>query len=651
MRLTCLSVFLLVFLTSKVQAQSNNEEVLFTVEGNPTYVSEFLRVYQKNLNLVQDESQKDVDAYLDMFVDYKLKLAEAKSLGYDKKTSYIRELSSYKQQLAQNFLTDNKVTEDLVAEAYHRISNEVKAEHILVRVDENAIPQDTLKAYNTVLGFRQRAINEGFETVRKEVHNGETVFGEDLGYFSGFKMVYPFETAAYNTNIGAISQPFRTRFGYHIVHVSDKRKAQGEVTVAHIMMIDKPESDAANSAEIRIREIYKKLNQGEAFEALAKQFSEDKNSAAQGGMLSPFSGGQLSVPEFEAVAFGLEKVGDISQPFKTQFGWHIIKLRNKKPIGTFEELKPQLEAQVKRDDRSKLIDEALHDKLMVKYNVSKETPDLTYFEGLLNADYFKRSWQLPAEFIKDRPLVKIGDSIITYQDFGTFLEENQRNASVKESYSSIVNNAYQSFLKERLVQYQQDNLENENEEFANIVSEYRDGLLLFDLMENTIWNTAKTDSLELANFYEQHKADYYFAERIDAVVASASKQSVIKEVAKLLEAHVALEEIKKTVNKNGDVEVVFATGVMDASHQALPQGLEFQKGISKIYNHNDAFVVVLVKEVFPKKAKTFEEARGQVVSDYQVYKEEKWVDGLKSKYKVDINQDALKKVKSHIKNQ
>src|SRR5690606_10405533 len=205
----------------KVQAQSNNEEVLFTVEGNPTYVSEFLRVYQKNLNLEQDESQKDVDVYLDMFVDYKLKLAEAKSLGYDKKTSYIRYRLSYKQQLCKHLFRYNKVTEALVAEACHSVSNEVKAEHILVRIDENAIPQDTLKAYNTVLGFSQRAINEGFETIRKEVHNGETVFGEDLGYFSGFKMVYHFETAAYNTNVGAITQQFRTRFCQHIEHVSD----------------------------------------------------------------------------------------------------------------------------------------------------------------------------------------------------------------------------------------------------------------------------------------------------------------------------------------------------------------------------------------------------------------------------------------------
>ncbi|MBU3821382.1 peptidylprolyl isomerase [Flavobacteriaceae bacterium XHP0103] len=649
MRLKYLSVFLLVLLVAKVQAQSNNEEVLFSVEGNPTYMSEFIRVYNKNLNLVQDESQKDVDAYLDMFVSYKLKLEEAKSLGYDKKTSYIRELSSYKQQLAQNFLTDNKVTESLVEEAYNRVLNEVKAEHILVRIDESANPQDTLQAYNAILEFRQRALNEGFETVRKDVHNGQTIFGEDLGYFSGFKMVYPFETAAYNTAIGAVSQPFRTQFGYHIVHVSDKRKARGEVTVAHIMMVDKPEDQTVNNAETRIQEIYKKLNQGEDFEALAKQFSDDKNSGEKGGMLSPFSSGQLSAPEFEEVAFNLANVGDISKPFKTQFGWHIVKLYNKKPVGAFEDLKPQLEAQVKRDDRSKLIDEALHEKLMAKYNVSKETPDLTYFENLLTDDYFKRSWQLPADFIKSRPLVKIGDKIVTYQDFGKFLEENQQNASIKESYGDIVKNAYYTFLNTNLVQYQEANLENENEEFANIVNEYRDGLLLFDLMENTIWQVTKVDSLGLLEFYETHKANYNAPETIDAIVASSAKQSVIKEVSKLLETNSELDEIKQKVNSNGQVQVVFTTGIMDANHQVLPEGFKFQKGISKLYKHHDAYVVVMVKDVFPKKAKTFEEARGQVVADYQVFKEEKWVDELKSKYTVEINQEALKKVKSQIK--
>ncbi len=650
MKLKYFSVFLLTLFLLEGQAQSKNKELLFSVDGDSIYTSEFIRVYNKNLDLVQDESQKDIDEYLNMFINYKLKLKEAKSLGFDKKPSYNRELTSYKQQLAQNFVTDTKVTEALVEEAYNRVSNEVKASHILVRVDQNASPQDTLEAYNTILKFRDRALKEGFETLRKEVHNGQTVFGEDLGYFSGFKMVYPFETAAYNTNIGEISQPFRTQFGYHIVYVLDKRKSRGERTVAHIMVVDKKGDSIANSSEIRIQEIYKKLNQGEDFEALAKQFSEDTSSASNGGLLSPFTAGQLSSQEFEDVAFGLNNVGDVSKPFKSNFGWHIVKLYDKKPVETFQNLKPQLEAQVKRDDRSKIIDEVLHEKLKLKYHVSNEQPALVYFASILDAHYFKRSWQLPQGFDSEKPLVKIGNKQITYKDFGDFLVKNQRNASIKETYIDIVTKAYHSFLNASLVQYQEDNLENENEDFANIVSEYRDGLLLFDLMENAIWNTSKSDSLAIQNYYENHKENYFLPERMEAVVASSAKQNVIKRVSKLLASNMNLEDIKNLVNNNGDIQVLFTSDVMDATHQSLPNNFEFKEGISRIYKHHDAFVIVQVKNILPKRLKSFEEARGEVISDYQVVKENNWLDELKLKYKVIVNQESLSKVKNQINN-
>nr|HMQ44953.1 peptidylprolyl isomerase [Mariniflexile sp.] len=305
-------LFVLVFSVFIVnaQAQSSKKDVLFTVDNDPVYVSEFLRVYNKNLDLVQDESQKDVDEYLTLFTNYKLKLKEAKALQLQEKPSYIRELATYKQQLAKSFVTDAKVSDALVQEAYERVSNDVKASHILIKIPENASPEDTLVAYNNILKLRERALTEGFETVRKEVHNGKTVFGEDLGWFSGFRMVYPFENAAYQTKVDEISQPFRTQFGYHLVNVVDKRKSRGERTVAHIMVVEKAGDSLAEKPQDRIQDIYKKLQQGEDFEALAKQFSDDGNSAPNGGKLAPFSMGQLNAKEFEDVAFGLQQIGD-----------------------------------------------------------------------------------------------------------------------------------------------------------------------------------------------------------------------------------------------------------------------------------------------------------------------------------------------------
>src|SRR5690606_6701437 len=270
-------------------AQLENQE-LFSVDSTPVYVSEFIRVYKKNLDLVKDESQKDVDAYLELFINYKLKLKEAYRLGYDDKPSYKQELNNYRNQLARNFLTDTEVTEELVMEAYERTKTEVNASHILVLLSENASPQDTLFAYNEIVNLRNRALNEGFDKVKKEVHNGSTLFGEDLGFFTAFKMVYDFESVAYNTAVGEISQPFRTRFGYHILKVNDKRDSRGSVKVAHIMVALNKEGEKKEPAETRIKDIYQKLKQGESFEALAQQFSDDTSSSAKGGILEPFSG-------------------------------------------------------------------------------------------------------------------------------------------------------------------------------------------------------------------------------------------------------------------------------------------------------------------------------------------------------------------------
>mgnify|MGYP001828633221 CR=1 FL=1 len=650
MTLRFYSVFLFLLVSLNFTAQTTTDEVLFTVADEPVYVSEFVRVYNKNLDLVQDESQKDVDEYLTLFINYKLKLKEAMTQELHTKPSYIRELSNYKKQLAKSYISDSKVTEALVKEAYERISNDVKANHILVRVDETASPQDTLAAYNEILKLRQRTLDEGFDKVRKEVHNGQTVFGEELGYFSGFKMVYKFENVAYNTEIGEVSEPFRTRFGYHIVKVFDKRKSRGERTVAHIMIALNSKDTLSGSPETRIKEIYQKINQGEDFEALAKQFSEDKSSASKGGLLKPFSGGQLSVPIFEEVAFGLDSIGAVSTPFKSQFGWHIVKLYEKIPIDPFEDLRAELEVKVKRDARSKLIDDALHVKLRKRYNVSEEQPALTYFASILDDSYFKSGWKLPEDFKKTEPLVKIGKKQLVFNDFGTYLMKNQRNFQKKAPLMEVVQKSYNTFLNSNLVTYQEENLEFENEDYAHIVGEYRDGLLLFDLMESTIWNAASSDSTEVKNYFEAHKENYYTPRRIDAVVASAAKQKSIKKVAKLLEQGMDVDKIKKLVNSNDKIEVVFSSEIMNADHQALPKDYEFKTGVSNVFKHNDAFVVIKGNEILPKALKTFEEAKGAVISDYQEYKEANWVKELSEKYKIVVNQAALDKVRKTVNN-
>ncbi|PWK17992.1 peptidylprolyl isomerase [Xanthomarina spongicola] len=631
-------------------AQNSKDEILFTVDNDPVYVSEFTRVFNKNIDLVKDESQKDVDEYLKLFVNYKLKLKEAHALGLDEKPSYKNELANYKSQLAKNYLTDSKVTDELVEEAYYRTVNEVKASHILIRLSDNPTPEDTLTAYNDLIKLRERVISEGFEQVKSQVHNGKTIYAEDLGYFTGFKMVYDFETAAYNTNVGEVSMPFKTRFGYHIVIVQDKRASRGERTVAHIMINESRKDSLQESAKQRINDIYLKLQQGEDFESLAKQFSEDQSSASKGGMLSPFSGGQLTSIEFENQAFSLEKVGDISKPFKTEFGWHIIKLYNKKSVESYESMKGELEEKVKKDSRSQLINSALTNKLKKQYLETDKQPDLSYFVSILNDGYFSGKWALPQDFKANSPLIKIGTKQITNEAFGAYLEKNQRRNMPKVDFNKLVSDSYEQFLEKQLLQYKEEQLAFENPDFAYIVEEYRDGLLLFDLMETEIWNAAKKDSVGLNNFYNDNKESYFWNKRVDAVVASSAKKATIKKVEKLLRENKSPEQIKLELNSENSIDVIFSSGIMDAQHQSLPSDFKFNTGISEIYKFNDAYIVADVKEVLPKELKTFDEARGMVISDFQNYKEANWILDLEKKYTVTINQDVLAKVKAQLNN-
>ena len=637
---------LLLWLNAFANAQVSATDVLFTVDDEPIKAEEFIRVYNKNLDLVKDESQKDIDGYLNLFVNYQLKVKEAKRMGLDEDTKYIREFSSYKDQLVKNYLSDSKVTEALMKEAYDRMGYDIKASHILIRLDENET--DTLKVYQDLLKLRDRVKKEGFEKVKSEVHDGKTVFAEELGYFSAFKMVYEFENAAYNTKVGDVSMPFRTRFGYHIVNVEDKRASLGEVTVAHIMVTPN-EKDSLSDPEKRIREIYKKIKQGEDFESLAKQFSDDKSSADNGGVLAPFTGGQLSAPEFEKVAFGMAKIGDVSEPFKTNYGWHIIKLLDKKGTPAYDDVKFDIENKIQRDSRSSLINTSLANDLKANYNITTNPNAKGYFESILNSNFFSRSWTLPKNFEKDQTLFIIEADTLTYDDFGKRLLNIQKvYADQKMPFKTVIEKEYKNFEEDAILKYHKENLEFENEEFAHILKEYRDGLLLFDLMEKEVWNAAASDTIGLQNYYKMHKDDYFWEDRVDVEIATSAKENDIKTVARLLRRGQSADDISKELNTDKEQKVIFTKGIRPSNDQSLPHDGILRTGLSKIYHYNNAYHVVKVNALLPKTNKTFDEAKGKIISDYQNTLEANWLEALNERYEVKVNADVLRKVKSQI---
>ncbi len=375
MRITRLLLF--VFLLTPFVVLSQSKDVLFTIDNHPYYTDEFVRVYNKNLDLVKDDSQKNLDNYLELYIGYKLKVEKAYKIGLHNNANYQNELKSYRAQLSKSYLNDSKVTNELVQEAYGRMLQEIRASHILVLVDENAAPEDTLKAYQKITDIKKRIESgEDFAQVAQQFSEDPSVKENngDLGYFSAFRMVYPFENAAFSTAVGNVSKPFRTRFGYHVVKVVDKRANRGEVTVAHIMILkpasvsDKPSPNTEDKAKVTIEDIYKKIQQGESFESLAQQFSEDKSSATKGGVLQRFGSGQLSSEAFENVAFSLQNANEISTPFQSQFGWHIVKLIEKHTLRTLADMKSELEEKVKKDERSLLITNSLAKKLRSTYS-------------------------------------------------------------------------------------------------------------------------------------------------------------------------------------------------------------------------------------------------------------------------------------------
>ena len=476
-------------------SQFNEKDILFSVNNEPVLAGEFIRVYNKNIDLVEDESQKDVDNYLQLYINYKLKLSDAYSRELHKNDNYRKELKKYTNQLESAFLTDKVTEEKLLLEAYERTKYEVNISHVLIRIDED--DNDTIDVYNNILNLRKLLLKNNIDSLIKNHHNGKDLIVENLGYFSAFKMIYKFENVAYNTKIGEVSMPFRTRFGYHILKVSDKRNSLGEIITAHIMAY----KNISGSKE-KIYGLYDSIRNGSNFESLAIKYSEDKNTSFKGGRLDPFTSGQLNSIKFENMAFSLNKPNEVSTPVETKHGWHIIKLYSKNKLKSLGEMKSILLNKIKRSSRSSIISDSFYAMLLDKYNLSYENKDLKYFLSIIND-----SWEIPDTIEKDKILIKIHNKNYNFLDFATYLEKNKGSINSKNK-EDIVFRMYTDFINKNVLEIYKDNLEDENLEYKYILKEYKEGLLLFDLMQEKIWNVASSDSINVKEFYQSNKSKY-----------------------------------------------------------------------------------------------------------------------------------------------
>jgi peptidyl-prolyl cis-trans isomerase SurA len=630
---------------------SQEDPVIMTIDGDPITKSEFLQIYLKN-NDDPKYDKESLDEYMELFKRFKLKVAEAEALGYDTIPRLKKELAGYQKTLARPYLIDSTKNQALVREAYDRTLEEIHAAHILIRLESNATPEDTLKAYNRLLDLKKRIEGgENFEAVAKSKMGSEdpTVQknGGDLGYFTAFQMVYQFEDAAYSTPVGKVSNPFRTRFGYHILQVKDRRPARGTMEAAHLMIAarsDASEKEIEN-AKTKIDELYEKLQAGESFEELVGKYSDDPSSNGKGGVLPKFGTGTTTrmVPEFTQAAFELKNDGDYSKPVQTDYGFHIIKRLSWKDVSPFEDLQKEIEKKVAKDARAVKTQASFVRKLKEEYGFkSKSKKGLKWFYQNIDSTYHFGKFKA-SDYPKKKVLFCLDKQKFRANAFAEYLEKNYRGAR-KEDPKIVVDKQYKLWEDEAILGYEESKLADKYPAYKALITEYHDGILLYEVMSDKVWNKAMRDTTGLKAFYKSNADNYQWGERVDAEVYECGSMLLAQQTAQLLKID-TLEstDIVAAVNESSSLNVKYRKGKFDTSKTGFisASGSPLRDGVNDVYEYNGKFYVVVVKDRIPAGPKEFDEAKGAITSDYQNYLEENWMKEIEQKHKIVINTEAL----------
>jgi peptidyl-prolyl cis-trans isomerase SurA len=628
---------------------SQQDPVLMEIDGKPVTKSEFLQIYLKN-NSDPKYDKTSLDEYMELFRKFKLKVAEAEAQKYDTIPKLKKELEGYKKQLSLPYLVDSAQNQVLVKEAYERTRTEVRASHILIKVESNASPEDTLAAWNKIMGLKARIEKgEDFTSVAKGKNGSEDPSaannGGDLGYFTAFQMVYPFEERAYTTAVGSVSNPFRTRFGYHILKVTDKRPARGTIKTAHIMVAVSKNASTEDftNAEKKINEIYDKLIAGAKFDVLAKEYSDDPSSNQKGGELPSFGTGTTTrmVTSFEDAAFTLRNNGDFSKPVKTDYGYHIIKRLDWTDVKSFDDMKKELQTKVNKDERSKKTQDSFVSKLKTNYgyqNLSKKS--LKWFVKHLDTTYYFGKWSA-SKLKKDKPIFILDGKKFGQQDFARYMENNYRGIR-KDRNEVVVNQQFKSWEKDRILGYEESKLTGKYPEYKALITEYHDGILLYEIMQDKVWNKAMKDTVGLRKYFESNRGNYMWGKRLDAVVYECADAKIGEKVFKMIQNDtINSKHVIEAINKDSELNLRVRTNKFDIENTAYIKGKELQKGVNKAFEFDGKTYVIKVNEKLDPKTKEFSEAKGAATSDYQNYLEKAWLEELASKHTVKINYEVL----------
>ncbi|MEM7512346.1 MAG: peptidylprolyl isomerase [Bacteroidota bacterium] len=640
------TIFSLVFIFSLTSGIAQ-ENVLLSFDKENVSKEEFERVYQKNNGGYESAKTHTADQfqeYLDLYINFKRKVFAAEDIGLPETPGFQQEFETYRKQLARPYLSAKEVENKLIEEAYERSKLILNANHLLISLSQDPTPEDTAKAYKLISAIRDTLMKGGasFEEMATK-HSTDPSAAQNkgnLGYFSVFDMVYPFETAAYSTEVGEVSSPVKTQFGYHLVRVNDKIVTAGKKRASHILIRvgDRYSAKDTAQAEQIIQELYGRLKQGEAFADLAQEYSDDPNSAPKGGDLGT---GRL-LPSMQEIKLKLAP-GEFSAPFQTQFGWHLMSISEIDSLKSLQESTATIRQRITRDSRSKLSRAALVDRIKKEYNYKLNDKVFDEFTGTLTPTFSNGTWTPDTtgekiEFYKNTLFTLDGDYQASLADmvnfYARFRVRNPR-LSPRKAAEQILDR----FAERTLMDYEEQKLPEKNPEYRYLLKEYRDGILLFTLMEQKVWKKAVEDSVGLKKFYEDHKDDFYAEKTLDVREYKATSKEAIQQVADMLKEGKTEEEITASINKESSLALRIISQTFEEGEDQPEQPIMGKEAgyTTDPFESGKSYKIWVVKEVIPAGIKPFTKAKSECITKYQDHLENEWLTELSETYPVKVD--------------
>jgi len=626
-----------------LHAQSD-DPVLFSVADKPVRVSEFKYIYSKTNGAEANFSKESLDEYLDLYVKFKLKVQKARDMQLDTIVQLQQELEGYRRQLADSYLINKEVTERLVREAYDRSKQDIDLNHIVFSVAPNAPPADTMAAYKMAMEVKERLAKGGDFTELAKQYSGDPSVQQNGGHIGYVNVLFPqgfyeMEKTAYELPLNTISDPVRTPAGYHLLKITGKRPARGEMEGAHILI-----RDTEPNAKAKADDIYQQLENGANFEELARTKSGDSRTAQQGGYIGFFGINQFE-PAFENAAFGLEQDGTYTEPVQSSVGWHIIKRISKKGVEPYDQARGRLEAQIKKDPRYEAAQIAMIKEIQREADFTEYGPVLEQFKTTQNDTLFTFRWKAPAT-PSTEVLFTLADKRYTVGDFAAYLAQNTRKRMQLGRNTPIadgIEQLYQEFVKESTLRFEEQLLEEKYPEFKALMREYREGILLFEVTKMKVWDKASEDTTGLREFFKEVKGKYRWNTR--AIVSEYTVNMANKNQLNALREYAAghgPEEVRERFGTaiSGFREITIEQGKSPEA-TSLDSWEPNTLTTTKLDRPKNQYSFMKIEEVLPPADKKLEEARGYVIADYQDQLEKEWVASLREQYKVSINEEVL----------